>query len=467
MEGSRRLYAVVLPFLAHSHLNAFLQLSRMLATKGVTVIYVNLPSNLEILRPRVQGSEDLPLYFQDVSVPDSPLQAGCQNVNNISRDMLPLIFDLIQKMQKPLEALMADLSGREYYDLRGLLPPERLVLIYDLFMGCSAAAAAKFGIRSFKFFPASALLWLSGDSKCCDEGEPMPEIADVRSRFQVIPDFVLTHIEQHMEFTSRLADGILFNTFAELEPKYVRHMERFGVGGKPFWAVGPVIDVSGNNKIRRPRDAEIVEWLDRQTPRSVVYVSFGSESYISRTQVTELALGLEASGQPFLWVLRPLDSKLAMESSSMAEKWKEEVLPDGYERRLGVRCIIESSWAPQAAILGHEATGAFITHCGWNSALESVAAGVPMIALPLHSDQPANALLLVETAKVAVELKMSDGVAKREEVERAVRKLMAVDAAAVELKRRVKTVSVAAAAAISNDGGAAWKNLDAFVQYWS
>lgn len=472
MEGRKRLYAVALPFLAHSHFNAFLHFSRMLATKGVTVIYVNVASNLQILRHRVQGWEDLPVYFHDLSVPDSPLPTGCQNVNNIARDMLPLIFDLIHKMREPLEGLMAELTGREYYESRGLLPPERLVLIYDMFMGWSAAVAAKFGVRSFIFYTGSAQVWLCGQSKFWDEEEPLPEIADALSRLEAgMPGFVLNEINQHMEFT-KLVDGILVNTFAELEPKFVQHLESFGAGvrggnGKPFWAVGPVIDLSQKGKTRRPRDAEIVEWLDRQTPGSVVYVSFGSESYISRAQVIELALGLEASGQPFLWVLRPPESKFAEDTTSTAEEWRAEVLPDGYERRLGERCLMESLWAPQAAILAHEATGAFITHCGWNSALESVVAGVPMIALPLQSDQPANALLLVEETKVAVGMKMSDGVAEREEVERAVRRLMAMDKAAEEMNRRVRALSIAAAAAITDEGGAAWKNLDAFVRYWA
>lgn len=286
-----------------------------------------------------------------------------------------------------------------------------------------------------------------------------------------MPDSVKTQIRQQLELTSQLADGILFNTFAELEPKFIRHLEKRDARGggaycKQFWAVGPAIDLNATDKIWSPRDAEIMEWLDRQTPGSVVYVSFGSESYISPAQVTELALGLEASGQPFLWVLRPPDSKLTEDSSSTAQEWKAEVLPDGYEQRLGARCLVECQWAPQAAILAHQATGAFITHCGWNSALESVAAGVPMIAFPLQSDQPINAFLLVEEAKVAVEMKMSDGVMKREEVERGVRRITAMDEAALQMKLRVRALSIAAAAAISNDG-AARKNLDAFIQHLS
>lgn len=475
MEGRGKLYVVALPFIAHSHFNAFLHLSRMLATRDVTIIYVSLPSNLQILRPQLQEWKlDLPIHFQDLSVPDSPLPPGSQNVNNISRDMMPLIFGLIQKMQEPLEALMAELTGREYYESRGLPPPDRVVLIYDMFMGFSAAVAAKFGVRSFMFLQMSAQLWLCAEAQCWDQQEPLPTAAGMMSKLQSTPDSLLTLVYKDMELTWRLADGILLNTFAELEPKSVQHLESFGAGGrngagKSFWAVGPVIDISGgNNKIRRPRDTEIVEWLDRQTPGSVVYVSIGSELSLSPAQVTELALGLEASGQPFVWVLRPPHSKLDVDvdSTSMAAEWKAAVLPDGYERRLGTRCIIECFWAPQVTILGHQATGAFITHCGWNSALESVAAGVPMIALPLQTDGPANALIL-EEAKVAVEINMSDGFAKKEEVERAVRRLMAADEAAEELKRRVKVVSKAATAAISDEGGAAWKSLDAFIQYSS
>lgn len=366
---------------------------------------------------------------------------------------------------------MAELTGHEYYESRGLPPPKRLVFIYDMYMDCSAAAAAKFGIRSFMFFPCNALMWLCGEARYWEEREPLPEVANALSRLQATPEFVRTEIKKQKEFTRRLADGILINTFAELEPKFVQHLEsvdaRGGGGyGKPFWAVGPVTDLPAKDKIRSPRDVEIMEWLGRQTPGSVVYVSFGSESYISPAQVRELALGLEASGQPFLWVLRPPDSKLSEDSLSTAQEWKAGVLPDGYEQRLGARCFVECQWAPQAAILAHEATGTFITHCGWNSVLESVAAGVPMIAFPLQADQPVNAFLLVEEAKVAVEIKMIDGLRKREDVERAVRSVMAMDEAALQMKRRVKALSIAAAAAISKEG-AARKNLDSFIQHWS
>lgn len=464
MEGiGRILYAVTLPFLAHSHFNASLKLSRMLATRGVTVICVTLPSNLEMLRSRVQGWGDLPLHFHDLSVRESPLPPGRQNVNNISGDELPMIFDLIHKMREPLECLMAELTGREYYESRGLPSPDRLILIYDLFMGWSAPVANKFGVQSFMFGPGSAHAWLCLEALFRDMAEPplLPEVADAVGSWS-LPDFVMAELRQHLEFT-RKADGLLLNTFRELEPKFVRHLEDGSGGGKPFWAVGPVVELPARDKIQTPRDAEIVEWLDRQMPGSVVYVAFGSESYISPSQVKELAVGLEESGQPFLWVLRPPGSTLGDNLTPSADDWKADALPEGYEQRLEGRCLIETRWAPQAAILAHEATGAFITHCGWNSVLESVVAGVPMIPLPLHSEQPINAVLLAKEVKLAVEMKISDGVAKRDEVKRAVRALMAEE----EMKRRLKDVSVVALAAVSEEGGAVWKNVESFIQHWS
>lgn len=383
--------------------------------------------------------------------------------------MVPNMIDLVHKMEEPFEALMAELSGTDYYESRGLPRPDRLVLISDLFMSWSMTVAAKFSIQSFTFNPMTAHMWLCLETTFWDgDASPsMPEIAEAVCSL-VLPDFVVAEIRQQMEF-ARLADGLLLNTFMEIEPKFLRHLESIGVGsrsggGKPVWAIGPAIDLPRRDKIQGPREAEIVDWLDRQMPGSVVYVSFGSESHISPAQVTELALGLEASGQPFLWVMRPPESSLAKGGSSPSE-WKAELLPEGYERRVEGRCLIETGWAPQPAILAHEATGAFITHCGWNSALESVAAGIPMIALPLQSDQPANALLLAKEAKLAMEMKISEGVAKRAEVERSVRKLMSTEAE--KMKQRVKDVGKGAVAAVSEEGGAAWKKIDSFIEYVS
>uniref|UniRef100_A0ACD5UFB2 Uncharacterized protein n=1 Tax=Avena sativa TaxID=4498 RepID=A0ACD5UFB2_AVESA len=138
----------------------------------------------------------------------------------------------------------------------------------------------------------------------------------------------------------------------------------------------------------------IIDWLDSKPNRSVVYLCFGSLAPVSDAQLHELALGLEASGKAFMWVVR-------------SEKWSP---PDGWEERVGGRGKLLTAWAPQTAILGHPAVGAFVTHCGWNSVLETVAAGVPVLTWPMVFEQFITERLLTEVLRVGERL-LPDGAA--------------------------------------------------------
>ncbi|KAK1684053.1 hypothetical protein QYE76_044901 [Lolium multiflorum] len=142
-------------------------------------------------------------------------------------------------------------------------------------------------------------------------------------------------------------------------------------------AIGPILAPPTSSDSQD--DASIIQWLDACPPRSVLYVSFGSQNSISADQMTELALGLEASGRPFLWVLRP---PVGLDAT---DGFKPEWLPAGFEVRttLRNRGLLVRGWAPQVRILAHPSTGAFLSHCGWNSILESLCHGVPLIGWPL------------------------------------------------------------------------------------
>ncbi|KAK4717286.1 hypothetical protein R3W88_015624 [Solanum pinnatisectum] len=143
-------------------------------------------------------------------------------------------------------------------------------------------------------------------------------------------------------------------------------------------------------------ETELIKRLGKQIEHSTLYVSFGSENFLSKEQMKEVASGLELSNVHFIWVVRfPRGEHVKL----------EEVLPEGFLERIGERGRIVEGWAPQTRILKHPSIGAFVTHCGWNSTLESIEFGIPIIALPMnfYLDQPMNARLLVENG-VAVEM---------------------------------------------------------------
>jgi UDP-glucoronosyl and UDP-glucosyl transferase len=197
------------------------------------------------------------------------------------------------------------------------------------------------------------------------------------------------------EVTSKILDSlfgswpdvfsIVFNTFRELESEYCVEYGR--VQTKNAYFIGPVslCNVSnGDEAIYRGGEGEAacLRWLDGKEDGSVVYVSFGSQCYFKSEQLHELAKGLQESGRNFLWVVRGDDAK--------------EWMPDEWEERIAGRGFVVKGWAPQVAILSHPATGAFMTHCGWNSILESLTAGVPMLTWPFAAEEFINERLLVE-----------------------------------------------------------------------
>ncbi|KAG5574902.1 hypothetical protein H5410_055036 [Solanum commersonii] len=145
-------------------------------------------------------------------------------------------------------------------------------------------------------------------------------------------------------------------------------------------------------------DMELIDWLGTKDENSTVFVSFGSEYFLSKEDMEEVALGLELSNVNFIWVARFPKGE---------EQNLEDALPKGFLERIGERGIVLDKFAPQLRILNHTSTGGFISHCGWNSVMESIDFGVPIIAMPMHLDQPMNARLIVELG-VAVEMVRDD-----------------------------------------------------------
>uniref|UniRef100_A0A0D9ZBW7 Glycosyltransferase n=1 Tax=Oryza glumipatula TaxID=40148 RepID=A0A0D9ZBW7_9ORYZ len=264
-------------------------------------------------------------------------------------------------------------------------------------------------------------------------------------------------------------DWVLFNSFDELESEVL-------AGLSTQWkarAIGPCVPLpAGDGATGRftyganlldPEDT-CMQWLDTKPPSSVAYVSFGSFASLGAAQTEELARGLLAAGRPFLWVVR------ATEEAQLPRHLLDAATASG--NALVVR------WSPQLDVLAHRATGCFVTHCGWNSTLEALGFGVPMVALPLWTDQPTNALLVERAWGAGVRARRGDADADdaaggtaamflRGEIERCVRAVMdgeEQEAARARARGEARRWSDAARAAVS-PGGSSDRSLDEFVEF--
>ncbi|XP_020597558.1 UDP-glucose:2-hydroxyflavanone C-glucosyltransferase-like, partial [Phalaenopsis equestris] len=183
-----------------------------------------------------------------------------------------------------------------------------------------------------------------------------------------------------------LASGILVNTFTALEPNVLVALNSGEVVPRlpPVIAVGPLLP-ERKQSVWQP---SAMRWLDKQPERSVIYVCFGSRTAMTREQIMELGAGLEMSGCPFFWVMK---SKM-VDREEMEEI--EELLGEGYVKRVEGRGLVLMEWVEQEVILAHRSVGVFLSHCGWNSMMEAVAAGVRVLAWPRGGDQRVNAAVV-------------------------------------------------------------------------
>ncbi|XP_040378204.1 UDP-glycosyltransferase 73C6-like isoform X2 [Oryza brachyantha] len=242
--------------------------------------------------------------------------------------------------------------------------------------------------------------------------------------------------------------AVVFNSFAALEADIAEYYRNLDGSSKKVFLVGPVGaavskrgDGTGNGGVERD---PILQWLDGRPAGSVVYACFGSTCGMGAIQLRELAAGLRAYGRPFLWVI-----------PTAAEVTEQE------ERASSHGMVVAGRWAPQADILAHRAVGGFLSHCGWNSTLDAVSAGVPLATWPLRAEQFLNEALLVDVLRVGVRVREAtanaapEAVVPAEEVARAVGRLMGdgddTDAAAAR-RSRAAELGVAARAAVA-DGG--------------
>ncbi|KAL6888281.1 hypothetical protein ACP4OV_009307 [Aristida adscensionis] len=397
-----------------------------------------------------------------VTVPAAPL-------DDLSEDAVKTgdFLELIRRAIPNLRALLHSISSTA--QLAALVP--------EFYCFDALPLAAELGVPAYIFYPTNlAALAIVRSTVELHDGAAAGEYRDLPDPLRLSRHVSLRRADFPAELMDsshpgyagvvelgrrfRAAAGFLMNTFHEIENTDADEIKQVAEQGTfpPAYPVGPLVRSSSDDEAG---GAACLDWLDRQPARSVVYVSFGSAGSLSVEQTAELAAGLEASGHRFLWIVR-------MPSLNDDSERKEDPLawlPEGFLERTSGRGLAVAAWAPQVRVLSHPATAAFVSHCGWNSAQESVVAGVPIVAWPLYAEQRMNAVILSENAGVALRLRArGDGVIAREEIAAAVRELMDGEKGRA-VRRRAGELQRAAARAAAPEGSS-WRALEGVAGEW-
>lgn len=213
--------------------------------------------------------------------------------------------------------------------------------------------------------------------------------------------------------------AMLINTCDELEHDFIHYIGT--QTGKPVWGVGPLLpqeywksagSLIHDGKVRSSgrksnyTEEEVNQWLNGKPGKSVIYISFGSEVGPTTEEYQQLATALEESDWSFIWVIQANSGKTGPLLGIQNDQ-EGGYFPHGLEEKVGDRGLIIQGWAPQLLILSHPSTGGFLSHCGWNSTVEAIGCGVPVLAWPIRGDQFYNAKLIVSHLKVGC--KVSNG----------------------------------------------------------
>uniref|UniRef100_A0A0C9S7N9 Glycosyltransferase n=1 Tax=Wollemia nobilis TaxID=56998 RepID=A0A0C9S7N9_9CONI len=460
LENNSEPHIMVFPYPGQGHINPLMEFAKRLARKHVRVTFVLTQTSSK----RMFDAQDAAVALK---VPDLRFET-------IS-DGLPSEFDPLKDVDMIL------------HQLRTVGGAALEHLIHSFNSQGQPVSCIVFGSFGFEWLPAvakkfnipSAFLWcqpcavysvyyhyIRGLIKTEEESEVVEIPGLPRLHRQELPSFlhpssphgtVRRHVLLQFETMSE-ATWVLVNSFEQLEEREIKFLESVS----PIRTVGPLVPlgfVEGNS----PENTEIVphlskaancvEWLNTKGESTVVYASFGSVASFSKEQLEEIAMGLKASGHYFLWVVRP--------GSNKRESNCTEDLPEGFLEETADRGLVVP-WSPQMQVLSHPAVGVFLTHCGWNSTMESLTCGVPMIAVPQWSDQTTISKYVEDEWKTGLRLnKTVNGQIGRVAVEKSIRTVMESEEG-VQLRENARRWKTLASEAVVK-GGTSDKNIEEFV----
>ncbi|KAA8550512.1 hypothetical protein F0562_002196 [Nyssa sinensis] len=451
MEKEQRGYkahVLVLPYPAQGHINPMLQFCKRLVSKDVKATLVNSIYISKSMHPDPSSTinmETISDGFDEggYAQAESP-EAYLTKFRAVGSETLANLIKKLDDIGQPID-----------------------VLIYDGFLPWALDAAKEFGLLGAVFFTQSCAvnnlyyhvhegllpLPLSG-STISIPGLPLLEPWETPSFLYIygsFPGFYDMVVNQFSNINK--ADWVFFNNFYKLEEETVDWMAK-------LWKVktiGPTIpsiyldkrledDRDYGINLFKPNYSTCMNWLNERPHGSVVYVSFGSMAELEVEQMEELAWGLKGSNYFFLWVVRASE---------------EAKLPNNFMDGTSEKGLVVT-WSPQLEVLTHESIGCFVTHCGFNSVLEAICLGVPMVAVPQWTDQATNAKYVEDVWCMGLRTKADQkGIVRREVLESSIREVMEGEKG-IEIKKNATKWKNLAKEAV-DEGGSSDKNIDEFI----
>ncbi|OWM65046.1 UDP-glycosyltransferase 90A1-like [Punica granatum] len=467
-------YVVVFPFMAQGHTLPLLDLSMAISGFGVKVTIITTPSNAPKILSEVSMNPNIALSILPFPRVEG-IPEGCENTADLPSGDLFLPFVAATKsLKQPFEDFLRNACET------GRAP---LCVISDFFLEWTLDVCNLFGIPRIVFHGLGVLTMSISKAAFRNalgldgiRGEHDPEDSRPLDLKPLGISLAFTVYKTDIPALNRLKDlnnpwrkalaeteksdenswGVLVNSFEGLEGDYVASLESVFNHGARAWCVGPGLlwklpcqaDILPQNHKSNP----YMEWLNVKLVEmdGVIYVSFGTQSHLSDKQMDEIARGLEMSGKAFVWVVR-------------STSWACSDI--GWEARVKDKGLVVRDWVHQRAILTHPLVRGFISHCGWNSVLESLCSGVPILAWPVDHDQPLNARIVAKRFGAGIMLKEEGavgGIIGADLISKGVKELMGGERGR-QARERAGEIARKAREAVEI-GGSSYKKLDELIQ---
>nr|QAV53741.1 UGT79J1 [Fagopyrum tataricum] len=402
-KEEERLHVAMFPWFAFGHINPFIHLSNKLSSHGVRISFLSASGNIPKIKYSLVQSDNtqiIPLHIPTIE----GLPPGHENTSNMTDDSMPELLKLaLDQMQPQIKTLLAHLKPHivfidfAQYWLPNLVSELNIKTVH--FCVYSSIACSFNYLASMKQATTKITLPNVEDLKKPPKGHPKPSLSIktfeaenmlylFRSFYGGPPAIMRSYL------STNGSDAIAFKSCNEMEGPYIDYIK--SCVGKPVLLTSLTLPEPPSSLL----EPKFSIWLAQYPPKSVIFCSFGSESFLEDDQIKELALGLELTHLPFILVLNFLESS---EPTRL-----DQALPSGFMERVKERGMVQTGWVQQQQILAHENVGCYVSHSGFGSILEALIGDCQLVFLPVKCDQFFNSKLFGLDLNVGIEVKRRD-----------------------------------------------------------